>query len=135
MPYIMLGVGILIPKLKQRMDRSEKAFCRGKKVATKKTSMAQYKNLYSGPDYVIHFKYSAVLTVVYMTCMYGMGMPLLFPLAAFNLFNQWVCERISVAYIVRLPPSLDDKLTVNCIAMMKYAPILLLYNGYWMLSN
>jgi len=64
--------------------------------------------LYSGPDYVIHFKYSAVLTVVFITCMYGMGMPLLFPLAAFNLFNQWVCERISVAYLVRLPPALDD---------------------------
>lgn len=108
MPYIMLVVAILVPKLKQRMDRREKSFCRGKKVATKKTSMAQYKTLYSGPDYVIHFKYSSVLTVVYMTCMYGMGMPLLFPLAAFNLFNQWVCERISVSYIVRLPPSLDD---------------------------
>jgi len=40
MPYIMLVVSFVIPRIKQRMDRSEKAFCRGKKVKTKKTSMA-----------------------------------------------------------------------------------------------
>jgi len=30
---------------------------------------------------------------------------------------------------------MDDKLTKNCIEMMYYAPILLLVNGYWMLSS
>jgi len=40
--------------------------------------------------------------------LYGVGMPLLFPLAAFNFFNQYICERITVAYIVQLPPALDD---------------------------
>lgn len=97
--------------------------------------MAQYKDLYSGADYVIHFKYSGVLNIVYITMMYGMGMPILFVLAAFNFFNQWVCERIIVAYQMKLPPALDDKLTINCINMLKWAPILLLFNGYWMISN
>jgi hypothetical protein len=67
--------------------------------------------------------------------MYGMGMPILFVIAAFNFLNQWVCERIIVAYQMKLPPSLDDKLTNNCINMLKWAPILLLFNGYWMISN
>lgn len=49
--------------------------------------MAQYIALYSGNDYVMHFKYSSVLNVVFITMMYGVGMPLLFPLAAFNFFN------------------------------------------------
>jgi len=97
--------------------------------------MAAYKDLYSGADYVIHFKYSGVLNIVYITMMYGMGMPILFVLAAFNFFNQWVCERLIVAYQVKLPPALDDKLTNNAIEMLKYAPILLLFNGYWMISN
>lgn len=76
-----------------------------------------------------------MLNIVYITMMYGMGMPILFVLAAFNFFNQWVCERIIVAYHMKLPPALDDKLTINCINMLKLAPIMLLFNGYWMISN
>lgn len=97
--------------------------------------MAMYKALYSGPEYVIHFKYSGILNITFITMMYGTGLPILFPIAAFNFFNQWVCERIIVAKQVQQPPVMDDKLTKNCIEKMMYAPLLLLCNGYWMLSN
>ena len=33
--------------------------------------------------------------------MYGLAMPILFPLAAFNLFNACVAERMVVAWIVK----------------------------------
>ena len=131
LPYVGLVTGFLVPKLKRLLDSKFS----GDPYKTKKTSMAAYKDLYSGADYVIHFKYSGVLNIVYITMMYGIGMPILFVLAAFNFFNQWVCERIIVAYQMRLPPALDDKLTVNCIGMLKLAPILLLFNGYWMITN
>lgn len=131
LPYVGLTTGFLIPMIKRGLDRKFS----GNPYKTKKTSMAGYKDLYSGADYVIHFKYSGVLNIVYITMMYGMGMPILFVLAAFNFFNQWVCERIIVAYQVKLPPALDDKLTINAINMLKWAPILLLFNGYWMISN
>jgi len=97
--------------------------------------MAAYKALYSGPEYTIHFKFSGVLNVTYITCMYGVGMPMLFPLAAINFFNQWVCERLIVAYQVRLPPALDDGLTKNFITRLKWAPFLLIVNGWWMVGN
>lgn len=131
LPYVGLVTGYLIPIVKRRLDNS----CSGNRYKTKKTSMAQYKDLYSGAEYVIHFKYSGVLNIVFITCMYGMGMPILFALAAFNFFNQWVCERIIVAYQMRLPPALDDKLTNNCLSMLKFAPLLLIFNGYWMISS
>lgn len=70
--------------------------------------MAAYKDLYSGVDYVIHFKCSGVINIVWVTMMYGVGLPILFPIAAFNFFNQYVCERITVTYQVKLPPALDD---------------------------
>lgn len=131
LPYVGLVTGFMIPKVKRLLDNK----FTGNQYKTKKCSMAAYKDLYSGADYVIHFKYSGVLNIVYITMMYGMGMPILFVLAAFNFFNQWVCERLIVAYQVKLPPALDDKLTNNAIEMLKYAPILLLFNGYWMISN
>jgi len=131
LPYVGLVTGFVIPKLKRMLDSKFS----GDPYKTKKTAMAGYKDLYSGAEYVIHFKYSGVLNIVYITMMYGMGMPILFVLAAFNFFNQWVCERIIVAYQMKLPPALDDKLTVNCIRMLSFAPLLLLFNGYWMLGN
>lgn len=36
---------------------------------------------------------------------------------------------------MKQPPALDDKLTMNALDMLKYAPLLMLFNGYWMLSN
>jgi hypothetical protein len=131
LPYVGLVVGFLVPWIKRLLDSK----FTGSFYVTKKTAMAGYKDLYSGADYVIHFKYSGVLNIVYVTLMYGMGMPILFLLAAFNFFNQWVCERIIVAYQMKLPPALDDKLVTNCVHMLKYAPLLLLFNGYWMISN
>ena len=64
-----------------------------------------------------------------------MGLPLLFPIAAASIFSQWSCERFSVAYVNKLPPTLDDKLTKNAINMLKWVPIFLCFNGYWMISN
>lgn len=62
-------------------------------------------------------------------------MPLLFPIAALNLVNMAVCERIFVAKLVKLPPMMDDKLTKNAIDALKFAPLMMITNGYWMLSN
>ena len=49
--------------------------------------MLKYKTLYTGPEYLIHFKYSEALSVSYIAMMYGAGMPGLFLLAALTLFN------------------------------------------------
>lgn len=72
---------------------------------------------------------------MYITLMYGIGMPILFPIAAFKFFNLYICERITMAYAMKQPPCLDDKMTKNVISMLKFSPLLMLVNGYWMLSN
>lgn len=102
---------------------------------TQMTSMNKFKALYSGADYQIHIKYSDCLNVVFVSCLYGVGMPILFPIAAATLWMQWICERITVAYFVKLPPALDDSLSTNALNMLKWAPLLLLFNGYWMIGN
>lgn len=130
-PYITLAAGFGVPKVKQWLDSSRTM----SHYKTKKRGMQLYKDTYSGPDYVIHFKYSGVVNIVYIALMYGIGMPLLFPIAALNIFNQWITERIAVAYLAKLPPALDSKLTDNCIQVLRWAPLLLLFNGYWMVSN
>jgi len=80
MPYIGLATAILVPKLKRFQDSSNP-------YKSKKTSIAQFKNLWYGGEYLIHYKQSASLNILYVTMMYGLGMPILFPLAAFNFIN------------------------------------------------
>jgi hypothetical protein len=131
MPFVGLGTGWAIPLLKRKMDMK----WGNDRYKTKKTSMGAYKKLWSGGEYVMHVKDSGLLLVVFVSCFYGVGMPMLFPVAAFNFWNQYVCERLMACYQVRLPPALDDALTNNLISMMKWAPLMMLFNGYWMLSN
>ena len=65
---------------------------------TKTTQIYQYLDLYSGAEYIIHFKYSILLNTTYVTMMYGLGLPILFPIAAFSYFVFWVTERYQMAY-------------------------------------
>jgi hypothetical protein len=67
--------------------------------------------------------------------MYGMGLPVLFPIAAVSIFVQMNIERYNLAYIYKLPPALDEKLTHNAINALKWAQVLFCFNSYWFLSN
>lgn len=60
---------------------------------TKCSQIYQYMDLYSGPDYIIHFKYSTLLNFTFVTMMYGLGLPILFPIAALAYFIFWATER------------------------------------------
>ena len=103
--------------------------------STKKKQVYALIELYAGPDYIIHFKYSGILNVTYVTMMYGIGLPLLFPIAVLSYFIFWAVERYQVAYTYKLPPQMDSRMTENAMRLISYVPILFLVNSYWMLSN
>ena len=71
---------------------------------TKQKQIYAYIDLYAGPEYKIHYKYSAILNVTYVTMMYGLGLPILFPIAFLSYFIIYVCERYQVAYTYKMPP-------------------------------
>jgi hypothetical protein len=102
---------------------------------TKKTNMQTYCDIYSGPEYLIHFKYSGILNVTFVTMMYGLGMPILFPIAAFTYFVLYSLERITTAYFYQLPPTFDDQMTKNALGKLRWAAVFYLFFGYWMLSS
>lgn len=92
-------------------------------------------DLYSGEDFIIHFRYSAILNVTYVTMLYGPGLPILFPIAAFSYFIFYSAERYGLAYTYEMPPQMDDMLTRNALNLLGYSPLMFLLNGYWMFSN
>jgi len=131
MPFVEITIAYSKLNVFRRMDRSWTKDT----YKTKKTSMQLYIDLYSGPEYMIHFKYSGILNVCFITMMYGMGIPILFIVAALTYFNLYSVEKLAVAYFYQLPPTFDDALTKNALGILRWGSVLYCFFGYWMLSN
>ena len=98
---------------------------------TKLKTIQQYVNLYSGPEVEMHYRYSAILNVVFSTFTHGLALPILFPIAAFAMLNFYVCEKYFMAYFYRKPPLFDNKMNERALMMLAYAPVFMLAFGYW----
>lgn len=62
-------------------------------------------------------------------------MPIMFPIGAITMFNYYIVDRLLICYYYRRPPIYDDKLNKYALVMLKYAPVLLLFFGYWTIGN
>ena len=94
-------------------------------------------DIYRGPDitYQLAYLYANALNVIFMTFLFGVGMPIMFPMAALILFNQHLYQKIRVAYICQDPPLLGKEIVNSVFTIMKYAPLCFLFNAYWILDN
>jgi hypothetical protein len=75
------------------------------------------------------------MNITFVTMMYGLGMPVLFPVAAMSYLTLYCIEKIMLHYCYREPPMYDERLNNNALAILTYAPLLFLSFGYWMLSS
>lgn len=83
MPFINVVVAFILKKLFVGMDTG----CSCDPYRTKCTTMQQYKKIYSGPDMPIHFKYSDFLNITFLAMLYGIGIPIMFPMACIIIAN------------------------------------------------
>lgn len=67
--------------------------------------------------------------------LYGIGMPIMFPMAALILFNQRLGQRIIVAKFSRQPASMDDQMCKSILQILNFAPLIFIMNGYWLMDN
>ena len=82
--------------------------CPTNRYKTHTKTLPAFEELYSGPEFEIHYKYAYVIDVVYLACMFGPGMPIFFPIAYFGIFLQYTVEKLMVAYWNRRPPMYDS---------------------------
>lgn len=131
MPAIEFCIGLSMRTAFRILDSG----LRCKQYSTKKKTIQQYVNLYSGPEYMMHFKYAAMLNVVFVTFLYGLAVPLLFPIAMIFFAVSWVVERLTLAYCYRKPPMFDDVLNKSAISSLKVAPVFMMLFGFWVFGN
>ena len=81
MPIVGVFITFLVPALKRSYDNG----LTNNYYKTKQTTLAWYKFFNGGSEYMIHFKYSDAMNVVFVCLMYGLAIPILFPIAAVTL--------------------------------------------------
>jgi len=135
MPPVYEAMTVVQTWLFQRMDQGWEKDKVERIYKTKTTQIYAYLDLYTGPDYIVHYKYSTLLNIIFVTMMYGLGLPILFPIAIISFFFFWATERYQIAYCYQLPPAMDDTMTKNALDWLALSPIFFLFNGFWMLGN
>ena len=134
MPYVSFGMAYSQKLLPRLFDSS--CTCFRKVPKTRKITVQQYVNLYSGKnDVELHKKYSICMNFVFVAFLHGLALPILFPIAAFGIFNMYVTERLQFAYFYKKPPLMDNKLNESSLSILQFAPIGMLLLGYWQLGN
>lgn len=131
MPYINVVKESVLYRLKIKVDQK----CSGNRYKSKSHTIQMYKAVYTGKEWPIHFKYSDALNITFLAMLYGIGMPIMFPMAMIIISNQRLGERVQVAYYMRQPPAMDNALSNSVLSILKYAPLCLLFNGFWLLDN
>lgn len=131
-PYIELGLFGGIRILNKCLDTS----CCTATGTTKAATQFRYVSIWAGPEYLLHFKYSSILTQVFVAFMYGPLLPVLIPQCAFGLFNLYIVEKWSLYYYYRKPPMYDDKLNKEALQLLQTMPPIFLFSfGYWAVGN
>lgn len=102
---------------------------------TKKTSLYSYQELYMGPVYYMHYKYSTVMNICFVTMMFGFGLPILFPIATLSFAVLYFLEKTLLIYVYRMPPMYDERLSQSVLDKLRWAPVFFLAFGYWMASS
>lgn len=70
-------------------DRS----CRCSSKHTKQLSQADYEETNTGIELLMDFKYATMLTVLFVTMLYGSGIPILYVVAAAFYFTSYWVEK------------------------------------------
>lgn len=102
---------------------------------TKKRSMKLYRDLWSGLPYTMYAQYTSVLVMVFVSFMYGLILPILFPITLFGLIVMYINERLQLAYNHPKPPMYGVELNNKVLFILKQAPLAMLMIAYWALGN
>ena len=129
MPLLYEGVGFLKRLVMRLKDRK----CR--KSGTSCTSYMEYIELYSGPDYLIHFKYALQMNIIFVTLMFGTAIPLLFPVAFLSFIIIYFLETFALFRIYRKPIDISVHLHSHVLSYIQFGAVISLSFSFWQLSN
>ena len=110
-------------------------FFQRKGAESRSKTVAHFVSSYSRPEMMIDYRYSAIMLNIFIAMMFGAGIPILFPIALFNLCIMYCLDRLMCVHYYSQPPLFGPKITETALNILQWAAVLYLALGYWMLSN
>ena len=98
-------------------------------------SLQQYINIWSGPQFFIHYKYSSIMNIVFICMMFGPGLPVLFLYGSMSLLVLYCLENYMLYYVYKIPPAYDERLNNHVLQKLAWSPVVMLAFSYWMFSS
>jgi hypothetical protein len=83
----------------------------------------------------MYVNYAVAMNTIFTTLMYGLALPILFPIAFLTFINIYVIEKVLIAYWYKKPPVYDDVINKTALGMMRWAPLGYWVFGFWVMSN
>jgi hypothetical protein len=102
---------------------------------TSKLLQEDYDELYIGPEFLMEFRYSQLLTNIFMTFIYSTGMPALYFVCFISFCLTFWVDKYLFLRVYRIPPRYDITLIRSVRKTLKYAIILHFCIGFYMISN
>ena len=109
--------------------------CRLSAKHTNSLSQEDYEDVNVGSDPCMDYKYASMLTVVFVTMLYGSGIPILYLISAVFFFATYWVDKILIFYYYRKPELLDENLATRTLYWFKYALLLHVIGAICMYSN
>jgi len=89
-PQIANGLSIILEGYTRCRDRG----CTCDRRKTKQLLQEDYENINTKSDFLLEFRYSQLLTTIFMVFMYSSGMPILYPIAAASFFFMYIFDKL-----------------------------------------
>ena len=102
---------------------------------TKAKTLQGFQELYQGPVFMFHYKYSFIMNITFVTFIFGSSMPILFPMAWLSMFVYYTQERMRMAYSYAKPPMYDSTMNQTTLLVLLVAPWLYVLSAAWTFSN
>jgi hypothetical protein len=83
----------------------------------------------------MEFRYSQILTNIFMCFIYSTGMPVLYIIAMITFFLTYWVDKFLFITVYKTPPRYDIALMRTVRGTLKYAIILHYMFGFYMISN
>ena len=130
-PLIEIGLYGVTFKILRYLDRG----FTGNKFITKLPSIQTYIDLHSGPEFAIHWRYSAILFQLSTALFFGAGLPILYLIALIGCIIQYTIDRLLICYFYREPPTYDERMTLVAAQSLKYIAALSLIGSWYQLRS
>ena len=61
---------------------------------TRQIIQEDYEEIYTGEEFLLEFRYSQLVTTIYIVMMFSVGMPLLYPIAFISFFVTYWFDKV-----------------------------------------